>query len=75
MKPASCLFLCLLSSCTQDYRTDYEVNNGIELTQEAIEFRREYNSETLRLQQVADEEYWFREALEHCSAQPIAACL
>lgn len=49
------IFLLLLSSCTVDYRTDYERNNDLILTEEQIITRKntqdaidEFNSEYLK---------------------------
>ena len=41
MKKISLVIAFLLSSCAIDYRTDYERNNNIVLTEEQIEFRKE----------------------------------
>lgn len=48
MRIAITLALLLLASCVTDYRTDYERNNGIVLTEYQIELRklqRKYNLE------------------------------
>jgi len=41
LKKISLVIVFLLSSCAIDYRTDYEKNNNIVLTEEQIEFRKE----------------------------------
>lgn len=41
------ILFTLLIGCTTDYRTDYEINNGIELTPEQVEVRKQIEKDRL----------------------------
>ena len=76
------VMLCVLfslASCTTDYRTDYERNNGVILTQEQIQMREDYNKSmgAIELEGMkASEERWlFEQAMRRCGNQRIVGCL
>ena len=65
------LILCLvivlvLQGCTTDYRTDYEKNNGIELTEEQIEARRAFEQWKLKDMEDEDRDKRWRQQINNC---------
>jgi len=73
--PYKLLPILLLVGCTIDYRTDYEIANGIVVPEEVIEARKDRDRERREWQVRQYEEQLFREALRRCGDRLIAECL
>lgn len=56
MKNIGLVIVFILVSCVSDYRTDYEKNHNIILTEEQIEFRKEQKK--ARLKAIRDRQIW-----------------
>lgn len=56
MKNIGLVIVFILVSCVSDYRTDYEKNHNIVLTEEQIEFRKEQKK--ARLKAIRDRQIW-----------------
>ncbi len=71
------IVLISLTGCATDYRTDYERNNDIVLTEDQIMVREAYVNEKLMRQQRWEDEIHFRNAIRLCAArnQTILECL